>query len=150
MRAAKDISTQLEKPFTSTLTFRTKYESELLKVVLLSILQNFLQETSINSHNFNQKESYQMDKQVMSALIHSILETGEYTLEGIANDTHIPFDIIYDAAYGNTRELSITPWSRIVALFFKVRPEIAQILLNKLLHRLERGKNIFSSLLNEK
>lgn len=129
---------------------RTKNERELLKAVLLSILQNFLQETSINSHSFHHKESYEMDKQIMSALIFSILETGDYTLEGIAYETRIPLDVLHDAIQGHTNELSITPWSRIVALFFKVRPDIAQILVNKLLHTLDKGKNIFSALLNEK
>lgn len=90
-----------------------------------------------------------MDKLIIRTLIQSIIETGEYTLEGIAYHTHIPFDVIYEATYGEARELTITPWSRVVALFFKVRPDIAQLLINKLLHSLEKGRSVLSSLLNE-
>lgn len=123
-------------------------EQTLLKAVLLAIVQNFLQETIIKSHKKYQKESYAMDQQIMKHIIQGILETGNYTLEGIAHDTNIPFDVIYEAALGHTRELSITPWSRIIALFFNVRPDIAQLLINKLLHTLGKERGILNGLLN--
>lgn len=130
------------------LTLNKQNEQTLLKAVLLAIVQNFLQETIIKSHKKFQKESYAMDQQIMKLIIQGILDTGNYTLEGIAYDTNIPFDVIYEAALGHTRELSITPWSRIIALFFNARPDIAQLLINKLLHALGKERGVLNALLN--
>lgn len=35
-----------------------------------------------------------MDRKIIQMLIHDILAAGEYTLEGIAYYTHIPYDVI--------------------------------------------------------
>jgi hypothetical protein len=138
-----------EKPKAGTAPkLSTRNEHTLVKAVLLAIVQNFLQETITKSHKNFTKESYDMDKQIISLVIQSITDTGEYTLEGIAYYTKIPFDVIYEAAYGNARELTITPWSRIVALFCHVRPDVAQLLINKLLHTLGKDRGLFNALLN--
>lgn len=137
------------QPNTSTPRRLKAYnEHTLVKAIFLAIVQNFLQETITKSHKNFTQESYDMDKKIISLVIQSITDTGDYTLEGIAYYTKIPFDVIYEAAYGNTRELTITPWSRIVALFCHVRPDIAQLLINKLLHTLGKDRGLFNALLN--
>lgn len=73
-----------------------------------------------------------MDNQIIQLIINGIIETGEYTLEGIAHYTRIPFDIIYDVACGINTPISITTWSKIAWLYTQVKPEIAKMLFKKL------------------
>jgi hypothetical protein len=93
-------------------------------------------------------ECYEMDSRIIQLLIQDIVNTGEYTLEGIAYHTHIPFDVIYDAACGITNEFSITLWSKITNLYLEVRPDIVKILINKLIE-MKNNSSSFSELLNE-
>ena len=73
-----------------------------------------------------------MDSRIIQLLIHGIVDTGEYTLEGIAYQTHIPFDIIYDAACGISNEFSITTWTTLVELYLEVKPDVNQLFIDKL------------------
>jgi len=74
---------------------------------------------------------------------------GEYTLEGIAHYTRIPFDVIFDAACGNNNQLSITPWARIIDLYIQVKPDVTQLLLNKLIEIKDKNHLAISLLLHE-
>jgi len=94
-------------------------------------------------------ECYDMDNRVIQFLIQSIIETGEYTLEGIAFHTRIPFDVIYDAACGIPNQFSITPWVRIIALYLQVKPDVAQLSIDRLLEIKDKNPTAFSSLLSE-
>ena len=91
-----------------------------------------------------------MDNKIMQLLIQGIIETGEYTLEGIAYHTHIPLDIIYDIACGISNQFSITPWIKIVNLYMQVQPNIAIALNDKLLKIQNKNDAAFSLLLGEK
>lgn len=91
-----------------------------------------------------------MDSKIIQLLIQSIVETGEYTLEGIAYHTRIPVEIIYDAASGINNQISITPWARIVDLYMQVKPDIAKVLSEKLLEIKSKNSAAFSLLLKEK
>ena len=90
-----------------------------------------------------------MDNKIIQLLIHDIVHTGEYTLEGIARYTRIPFDVIFDAACGNNNPFSITPRARVVDLYIQVKPDIAQILFEKLIEVKDKNCFALSSLLNE-
>lgn len=74
-----------------------------------------------------------MDSRIIQLLIHGIIDTGDYTLEGIAYHTHIPFDIIYDAACGIGNEFSITVWTKLVELYLEVKPDVNQLFMEKLI-----------------
>lgn len=73
-----------------------------------------------------------MDSKILQSLIYGIVNSGEYTLEGIAYHTRIPLDILLDAVCGKANEFSITLWARIAELYIQVKPEISQILLDRL------------------
>jgi hypothetical protein len=90
-----------------------------------------------------------MDSKIIQFLIQGIIETGEYTLEGVAHYTRIPFDVIFDAACGNNNQLSITPWARIVDLYMQVKPDVTQLLFNKLIEIKDKNHFALSLLLNE-
>jgi len=137
----------------NALKFSIKNERKILKAFLLSrlhklfceIFQNKIQTCKINSS----MECYTVDSKIIQLLIQGIVETGEYTLEGIAHVTRIPFDVIFDAACGNNNQFSITPWARIVDLYTQVKPEVAQLLFNKLLEIKDKNHLALSLLLNE-
>lgn len=90
-----------------------------------------------------------MDSKIMQVLIQDIIETGQYTLEGIAYHTHIPFDVIYDAACGMNNQFSITPWTRVVALYMQVKPDIALVLIDRLIEIKNKNDSALSLLIAE-
>jgi len=106
------------------LKFSTKNERKILQAFLLGGIHQLFCDLFQNQmqHNLNSSlECYSMDNKIIQLLIHDIVETGEYTLEGIAYYTHIPLDVIYDAACGINLELSITPWAKVVDLYMQAQ-----------------------------
>ena len=139
--------------FNSTLKFSSQNERKILKAFLLGHLHQLfckLFHSKIQQYKTDSSmECYTVDNKIIQILIQGIVETGEYTLEGIAHVTRIPFDVIFDASCGNSNQFSITPWSRIVDLYTQVKPEIAQLLFNKLLELRDKNHLALSLLLNE-
>lgn len=117
--------------------FSPKTERKILKVFLLGRLHQLFceifQSKIQNNQNNSLVESYVMDSKIIQFLLQGIVETGEYTLEGIAYVTHIPFDVIYEAACGISNQFSITPWAKVVDLYLQVKPDITKVLIDKLL-----------------
>lgn len=136
-----------------TLKFSAKNERKILKAFLLERFHQLFCElfykTIQPDQNNSSMECYTMDSKIIQLLIHGIVETGEYTLEGIAYYTQIPFDVIYDAACGINNQFSITPWMRIIALYIQVKPDIAQMLFDKLLEMKDKNRSALSLLLTE-
>lgn len=128
-------------------------ERKILKAFLLKIIYQLLCDLSQNKiekeKNNSLLECYAMDSKVMQFLIHSIVESGDYTLEGIAYQTHIPFDVIYDAACGMTNQFSITSWAKIVELYFEVKPEVEDIIVGRIAEIKEKYHTKMTTLLNE-
>lgn len=135
------------------LKFSAKQDRKLLKVFLLSRLHQLFCDLFKNKMQCNQNNSsmecYTMDSKIIQLLIQGIIETGEYTLEGISYRTRIPFDVIFDAACGISNQFSITPWVRIVDLYIQVNPEIAQALFDKLIEIKDKNYAAILALLNE-
>lgn len=128
-------------------------EFQVLKFFLLGFLHKLFCEIFRNQIDCNQyncsMESYAMDSQIIQGIINGIIETGEYTLEGIAYYTEIPFDVIYDAALGVHNHFSITPWAKIANLYLQVKPDITQLLIDKLLAIKSENHTGFSLLLGK-
>lgn len=139
--------------YTSLLKLSAKYERKILKVILVGRLHQlfcelFVSEVSYKKIN-DSMECYAMDSKIIQLLLQGIVETGEYTLEGIAYHTHIPFDVIYDAACGISDQFSITPWARVADLYMQVKPEVANVLIERLIEIKEKNRGGFSALLVE-
>ncbi len=135
----------------SVLKFYIQNERKILKALLLSCLHRLFCElfhNKIQSIN-SSMECYTMDGKIIQFLIDGIIETKEYTLEGIAYYTKIPFDVIFDAACGNNNQLSITPWARVADLYLQVKPDVVQLLFNKLIEIKDKNHFALSLLLNE-
>lgn len=140
-----------KKHKSSTLKFTNKNERKILKIFLLSNLYQifcdlFCKQTN---HNYLSMEYYALDSKLIQLLIQNILDTEQYTLEGISYYTGIPFDVIYDAACGINNQLTITPWARVVDLYLKTKPDVTQVLINKLLEIKDKNISGLSSLLSE-
>ena len=135
------------------LSFSPKNERKILKALLLSRINQLLCELFSTQIQFDQNcstlECYRMDSKVIQLLIQGIVESGEYTLEGIAFYTHIPFDVLYEAACGIGNQFSITPWARVVDLYIQIKPDIAQVLISRLIEVVGKNSAGLSSLLNE-
>jgi hypothetical protein len=130
----------------------THTERKIMKVLLLTCLHHLFFELFQNEirleKNHSSMESYAMDNKIIQFLIRSIVDSGEYTLEGIAYQSRIPFDVIFNAACGNNTQLSMTAWVRIVDLYIQVNRDVAQVLFNKLIEIKDKN-NLLSLLLNE-
>lgn len=118
-----------------------------IRAVLVEYFADYLQ-PDLCSNSLT--ECYMTDSKITELLIHSIVESGEYTLEGIAYYTRIPYDVILDAACGNTSSLTITPWARLVDLYLQVKPEVAQLLFEKLATLANSNEGSTADLLNDR
>jgi len=129
-----------------------KNELKVLKVFLLSVLYRFfceLFQSKIQQHHgIDTMECYTMDSKLIQFLIQEIVKSEEYTLEGIAYHTRIPFDVVYEAACGISNHFSIIPWAKIACLYLQVRPDVGKLLIDKLLELREKGEIDYTSLLS--
>lgn len=133
-----------------------KNERKLLKFFLVNRLHKFFITFFYKKFQYDlgknfelTTECYEMDGKIIQVLLNEIVETGEYTLEGVATYTRIPLDIIVDAACGTAHQLSITPWTRIVDLYMQVRPTVYKAFFDKLVETVDKQNSNISSLLNE-
>lgn len=125
-----------ERLLNGTSKFLQKNIKQILQLFCLSslyalLLEHERVENAINK--FNQKEYYEMDNNITRFIIKLILDTEEYTMEGIAFYTHIPFDVVFDAACGIKNEISGAALVKLMALLLQVKPEVAQELKEKFL-----------------
>lgn len=138
-----------------------KNEKKLLKIFLIASLHRlftYLIDQNIQKQKVQnriekttefRKECYKMDGKMLQGFIREIVDTGEYTLEGIASCTRIPLDVILDMICGYNLQPSITFWTRIVDLYLQVKPEISQLFFEKLIEVKEKNNLSLSALLNE-
>lgn len=136
------------------LKYSLENEKKILKAILLWCLHKlfsdlFKQKIQVIKNQFLM-ECYVMDSKILQLILQGIIETGEYTLEGVACYTRIPLDVIYDAACGLNNQVSITPWARVVDLYIKVKPDTAQILIDKLIELKNKNSAALSCLLTER
>ena len=133
-------NTFLQKPMP------THCKLQFIKAALLSQLHKVLNELAMEEIHLysSEMETYDMDSKIVQMVIHTLVDSGEYTLEGIAYHTRIPHDVIYDAAYGKISNFSITTWVRVIDMYIQIKPEVLQLLFEKLLERNNElnGKNI--------
>lgn len=114
----------------------SKKKKKILQIIMLHELYDLLK-THLNKKistniNFKNKEDILMDNEIIRQMINEIILSNEYTLEGIAHVTRIPFEVIYDAAGGIKLQFSLPVWLKIIALYLQVKPALWQELIEKL------------------
>lgn len=128
------------------------HKAVILRLFLLSklnyALHRFYQNNIAGLDHYMTEEDYLMETKLIQTMIHEILQTGDYTLEGIAYHTRIPYDVVYDAACGINQQLSMLAWSKMVRLFLQTKPEVAKVLNEKLVNLLTENDNSMQIILN--
>ncbi|SRR5579883_1888845 len=103
-----------------------------------SLQRQFCQKNNSPSlSHFNRKENDMIDGRLIKQLIHEIIATGEYTLEGIANYVRAPFEVIIDIVSGIQIYPSLRLSGRIIDLYLSVKRSYYQILIRKFLRCLK-------------
>lgn len=159
----KNCNLLLSPQFISSANFKlakltTKQERTLLKIFFLRHFYEFLNQHfqhQLLCDPFNKEsqpmERYVMDSRIIQYVISEIIQSDEYTLEGIANYTRVPLDVIIDAACGNIAYPSATVLMGIIGLYIQVKPDLFRELTKKLLATNdENGDLSLLALLNEK
>ncbi|TAK73112.1 MAG: hypothetical protein EPO11_08990 [Gammaproteobacteria bacterium] len=80
------------------------------------------------------QENDMNDGQLIRYLIRDILETGEYTLEGIAAYVRVPLDVIVDIVSGVKTDPSFELSRGVIELHISVKRSYYHVLIRKLLH----------------
>ena len=128
-------------------------QKKLLQAFLLTHLQVLFyktyQKVIRQQPNDSTREYDAMDSNITQQVIRDIVATGEYSLEGIAYYTRIPFDVIFDGVCGKNNRLSTTSWTRIVGLYLQVKPEMLQRLSDPILKMKEKHDFLLSLLLQD-
>lgn len=83
--------------------------------------------------NESDKEGKVVEVNFLRFVVNDILSTNEYTLEGIANVTHIPLDIILEIASGLNTNPSLMLAAKIIQLHSDVRRELYSDLFKKII-----------------
>ena len=114
-------------------TLSKQQQSYLLKIFLLWHSHQLLCKCHKNKfltdhHSTSITELYMIDSKLVQVIIEDILETGEYTLEGIAHYARMPLDLFVDIMCGKNISPSITLWSKVISLYIQVKPELARYL----------------------
>lgn len=128
-------------------------ERKMLKAVLLGCVHQLFfdiyeHEIHLNKNQFT-LECYEMDNKIIQQVIQTIIDSKQYTSEGIACHTRVPLDVINEAASGLNKQPSITTWTRLIIMFMEVNPEFAGLLVEKLLELKDKNFAAFSLLLQE-
>lgn len=129
-----------------------KYQRKLCKACLLSCLNQVFIEIFSEQLKYFQfdysTEIYDMDNKIIQLIINEMINSTAYTLEGIAAQTHLPFEIVHNVAYGINNQLSNSAWTRILWLYIEFNPAIVDILIKKLIGLKKNDESILS-VLNE-
>jgi hypothetical protein len=80
----------------------------------------------------NDMENRMIEDNFIRCIIHDILETGEYSLSGIAYYTQTPEDVIYEIALGRNSSPSIMLSQKIIGIHRSVRQNLYREIIKKI------------------
>jgi hypothetical protein len=119
----------------------SKKEKLLLETMLFSDLYQVLKESYIAASETNHqlKEKHSMIKgSIIRGLINDLLMTNEYSLQGLANYTGYPEDVICDVAAGMNKNPTLVLSARIIELHAMTRREFYDGLVKKVIAKLSK------------
>lgn len=92
-----------------------------------------------------EEEEAMLDGNLVKNVILDIVKSGDYSLEGIAQYTHVPSDILYDILSGVMIEPSLPLSRKLIAMHQEVRVDLYQKIMEKILVKyfnpISPGKN---------
>jgi len=83
-------------------------------------------------HAKSELEDDMLEKGILVYLINDLINSGDYTLQGVANYTHTPEDVLIDICIGKNTSPSYILLRRIVLLHRFVRPAFYDGILKKI------------------
>lgn len=81
------------------------------------------------------KEEDMLEAKVLCFVVNDILSTEEYSLEGIANYTQIPEDVVCDVILGKNQTPSLALAQKIIDLHRSVKPELYREVIKKIIDK---------------
>lgn len=119
----------------------SKEENQFLEAVLFSFLCEELKEIfRINYKEYfrlmkfnSEMEDNMLEANFMRCVINDILSTDEYSIQGIANYTQLPEEVIYDIALGCNTSPSLPLSRKIIELHKTLRPNLYRDILKKVI-----------------
>ncbi len=77
-------------------------------------------------------EAYRMDKEIMRCLIRDLVETGDYSLEGLAHYLHVPADAVLDTVSTEHGDLSMPFGASLFYIYVEARPALVEWMFKEL------------------
>lgn len=84
-------------------------------------------------HYTQEMENNMLETNFIRLIINDILTTEEYTLDGIANYTSVPTDVIYEVMTGTNSNPSAMLLRRLIGLHRNVRKELYENIAKKII-----------------
>lgn len=116
----------------------SKYEIKILEAELfVSLLKqlNAFHTPTINLNNLAKGVVDMSDEVLVRNLLNDLIQTGEYSLPGLARYTDTPEDVVYEIASGLNNRPSLFFARRVIELHREARKEIYLNVLNKILEK---------------
>lgn len=108
----------------------------LLEAAMLNGLCNELAmryQDNFNYHKENLQEMTNMiNKHFIYFITHDLINSNDYTIEGIANYSNIPEEVIVDIVIGTNNNPSIDVTRKIIELHRLARPDLYKRIINKI------------------
>ena len=106
---------------------------------LIQFIKNSYQIYMRLIHVSADKENAMIEGEFIRFIITDIINSGDYTLEGIAHYTDVPEEIIYELAVGKNFNPSLLLTKKLLALHRSIKPDFYRELLGKLAENYEQA-----------
>ena len=117
----------------------SKQERILIEAIFFQqIYQELVQGFEIKIKN-TQREDDMLDGNIINTLVNDLLDSEEYSVEGLASYTGCSEDVIYDLAAGINSNPTLTISTKIIELHFVARQELYNSLIKKILAQMQHA-----------
>lgn len=132
--AATDLLESLFRPYFDK---PSKKDRLLLETILfIHLYQELI--ICFSEKNGHKKESSMVNGPVIRSIVNDLLVNNEYSLQGLANYTGYPEEVIYDVAVGMNTNPTLTLSTKIIELHAIARRDFYSELIKKVIVKLAR------------
>lgn len=116
----------------------SKEENYLIEAALLYSLCEELAQiytTKIPSHtkrNYHEKENMMITNNVIPLILLDLIQSNDYTIDGVAAYSNVPEEVIYDIAIGNNNNPSLEVSRKIIELHRTAREDLYHRVMQKI------------------
>jgi len=116
----------------------SKEENWLIEAALLNALCEELTQiytTKISLHtikNYHEKENMMITSNVIPLILQDLIQSNDYTINGVATYSNVPEEVIYDIAIGNNNNPSLEVSRKIIELHRTARADLYHRVMQKI------------------